>query len=114
MSEISEMKERMLEEKNKEKSVYILFERYKDDDNEVVGVYDSAKAMAAGLAENLAITCNALNDEDSENITELVASMTAMLIDPNCEDECRYRNSVYTYGIWPVHTAKKAREEEGE
>lgn len=83
----------------KNKKVYTLHSRYKDDDSESIGVYDSPRAMMAGLAADIYDDHAALRDAKPKEIAEIVALAVFDLVSI-CEfksdrEECRDGDTVF-------------------
>ena len=106
--------------------VFLLEETYKDGDPEVIGAYDSMRAMIKGLANRIADDCIAdvfgvkgkVSDKALKAIKETARSCASMI--PailHCDfadDECRRGNTVYRYGQFPVEGEAQSGDEEME
>ena len=94
--------------------VFLLEETYKDGDPEVIGAYDSMRAMIKGLANRIADDCIAdvfgvngkVSDKALKAIKETAKSCASMI--PailHCDfadEECRRGRTVYGYSQLPV------------
>lgn len=85
--------------RTKKNKVYTLHSRYKDYDSERIGVYDSPRAMVAGLATDIYEDHAALRDAKPEEIAKIVALAVFDLVSlcgfKSDEEECRDGNTVF-------------------
>lgn len=108
------------------KEVFLLEETYKDGDPEVIGAYDSMRAMMNGLANQIANDCildvfgatGKVSDKAMKAIKETARSCASMI--PailHCDfadDECRRGRTVYGYSKLPVEGEAQPDDEEKE
>lgn len=106
--------------------VFLLEETYKDGDPEVVGAYDSMRAMINGLASRIADDCIAdvfgvngkVSDKALKAIKETARSCATMI--PSilhcdfADDECRRGNTVYGYSQLPIEGEAQSGDDEME
>ena len=106
--------------------VFLLEETYKDGDLEVVGAYDSMRAMINGLASRIVDDCIAdvfgvngkVSDKALKAIKETARSCATMI--PSilhcdfADDECRHGNAVYGYSQLPVEGEAHSDDDETE
>jgi len=99
----------------KENEVFLLEETYKDEDPEVVGAYDSMRAMINGLANRIADDCIAdvfgvngkVSDKALKAIKATARSCAKMIpailhCDFVWDEECRIGKAVYGYSKMPI------------
>ena len=108
------------------KEVFLLEETYRDGDPEVVGAYDSMRAMISGLANRIADDCIAdvfgVNGKVSDKALKAIKStamscakmIPAILHCDFADDECRIGKTVYAYSNLPVEGEKLEDVEESE
>lgn len=96
------------------KKVYILRASWKDSEPENVGVYDSPRAMVAGLAE--AVFDAHSSDRDKRAVAKAVALAVYDLVsisDFESEtDECRDGNTVYGWEAEEVQSLTRKENED--
>lgn len=104
--------------------VFLLEETYKDGDPEVIGAYDSMRAMIKGLANRIADDCIAdvfgvkgkVSDKALKAIKETAKSCASMI--PailHCDfadEECRRGRTVYGYSQLPVEGEAGSEDDE--
>ena len=104
--------------------VFLLEETYKDGDLEVVGAYDSMRAMINGLANRIADDCildvfgakGKISGKALKAIKETARSCASMI--PailHCDfadDECRRGRTVYGYSELPVEGEAGSEDDE--
>lgn len=95
------------------KKVYILRASWKDSEPENVGVFDSPRAMVAGLAA--AVFDDHSSDKDKRAVAKAVALAVYDLVsisDFESEtDECRDGNTVYGWEAEEVQSLGKEKED---
>lgn len=95
--------------------VFLLEETYKDGDPEVIGAYDSMRAMIKGLANRIADDCiadvfgvngkvsgKALIKAIKETARSCASMIPAILHCDFADEECRRGRTVYGYRQLPV------------
>ena len=96
------------------KKVWSLHSSYKDGDREGCGVFDSPRAMAAGLARYV------LGDHQKDSRDDLAKAVALAVFDmfystnrdePGLQDECRDGDTVYGYEIDNVQTLDEEDED---
>ena len=109
------------------KEVYTLTETYKDNDADVIGAYDSKRAMIRGLARRIAEEVT--HDEkgylvEADKYVEIAKKVAVVLADiiPSIlgledwgRDEegcCRYGKSVFEYDTMPIESVDDDEEDE--
>ena len=106
--------------------VFLLEETYKDGDPEVIGAYDSMRAMINGLANRIADNCildvfgasGKVGEKALKAIKETARSCATMI--PSilhcdfADDECRRGNTVYGYSQLPVEGEAQSDDDETE
>lgn len=109
------------------KEVYTLTETYKDNDAEVIGAYNSKRAMIRGLAKRIAEEVT--HDEkgylvEADEYVEVAKKVAVVLADliPSIlgvedwgRDEegcCRYGKSVFGYDIMPLESVDDDEKDE--
>ena len=75
-------------------TVHILMSCYNENDNNVVGVFDSMEALLTYFARKIAIEHK---KDDPRDVLELVARLTAYLVDNACDNECVDGRTRYWY-----------------
>ena len=100
---------------NKEKNVYVLTKKYKDNDPDTLGAYDSLTALCQGFARSLALDrfpcskrkllkTDAAFRKAIDGLVNDVARLIPALLrcDWAEEDECRDGRTVYGWDELPV------------
>lgn len=111
------------------KEVYTLTETYNDGNPEVIGVYDSKRAMIRGLARNIAEEVTheekgyLVKADEYVKVAKKVAVVLADLIPSILGEEdwgrdeegcCRYGKSVFGYDTMPLESVDGEDEEDEE
>ena len=96
------------------KKVYILRASWKDSEPENVGVYDSPRAMVAGLAE--AVFNDHKSDKDKKEVAKAVALAVYDFVsvsdfEENEVDECRDGDTVYGWEAEEVQSLEKEKKD---
>lgn len=86
-------------------TVYILDARYKDNDDEILGAYDSLEALCVGFARSVAELLRSGGDMHP-HIADTVARMmpSFLRVHGAKEDECRIGGTVYGWHTLAVET----------
>lgn len=82
-------------------TVYTLHSQYKDNDEEVLGAFDSIEAMLSFFAKCVAEDYPN-NEKEPAYVTALVARLTANLLGKGDADECVDGRTRYWYGEYDV------------
>lgn len=84
--------------------VYLLNSCYKDNDDEVLGTFDSMEALLAYFARTVSADHK---EEDPAAVIDLVATLTADLLGKGDHDECVDGRTRYWYSEFTVLGIKK-------
>ena len=84
--------------------VYVLTARYKENDDEVLGVFDSKQALFAQFARCIR---EDHKGEDEADVTALVADLTADLVHQGDHDECVDGKTTYGLAEYAVMGVKE-------
>ena len=90
-------------------TVYVLNSRYKDNDDETLGAFDSMEALLAYFARTVSADHK---DEDPAAVIDLVATLTANLLGKGDQDECTDGRTHYWYSEYDVMGFKENEEED--
>ena len=93
-----------MERTRMKQSVYVLLNRYKDDDIQILGIYTSKRAMILEFADVIRNDWKWLVGDD-DHAAEVASLRTAELLSADGldgSDECRLGETVYWYDERPL------------